>query len=267
MPGIKRPVAAIEGTQLAALAARKAGSEVRASRVRRRLTQAALASRVSISRPRLADIEAGRGAGVPLEHWFAIAKALGLYLRFEFGRDPQQDVRDAGHLDIQELVVRVATAAGWKAEWESRSNRRWIDVRLEDRKRRRILIVECVNTLGDLGEAVRSSDYKVREAEQRAVAIAGDGEPFEVGLMWVVRDSRANRDLVGRYEALLESRFTGSSVEWVRALVVGGPMPSQAGLVWSDLRATRLFARRKGALEFAPAWREARADGFGARLG
>jgi len=107
------------------------------------------------------------------------------------------------------------------------------------------VIVECVNTLGDLGEAMRSSDYKVREAEQRAVAIAGDGEPFEVGLVWIVRDTRANRELVSRYARLLDSRFTGSSVEWVRALVVGGQMPSKSGIVWSDLRATRLFARRR----------------------
>lgn len=221
------------------------GHAVRQARERRGLRQAGVAAKVGLSQARLADLEAGRGGGTPAEVWFALAEALGLFLRFEFGRDPQQDVRDAGHLDIQELVVRVATAAGWQAEWESRSNRRWIDVRLVDRKRRRILIVECINTVGDLGEAVRSSDDKVREAEQRAVAIAGDGDPFEVGLMWVVRDTRANRELVGRYGTLLDSRFRGSSVECVRALVVGGPMPGQAGLVWSDLRATRLLARRR----------------------
>ena len=99
-----------------------------------------------------------------------------------------------------------------------------------------VIIVECVNTLGDLGEAMRSSDYKVREAERQWP---------EVGLLWVVRDSRANRQLVGRYGRLIDSRFSGSSVEWVRALVVGGPMPGHPGLIWSDLKATRLFARRR----------------------
>jgi hypothetical protein len=191
---------------------------------------------VGLSQARLAAIEAGQGGGAPAEVWFALAEALGIYLRFEFGRDPQAELRDAGHLDIQELVARVAASAGWKVEWESRSGRRSIDVRLEDRQRRRILIVECVNTLGDLGEAMRSSDYKVREAEQQWP---------EVGLLWVVRDSKANRQLVGRYGRLLESRFSGSSVEWVRALVVGGPIPRQPGLIWCDLRATRLFARRR----------------------
>ena len=244
MTGAKRSEATVEGQQLARGEVAKAGLEVRAARRRRRLTQSALARRAGLSRSRLAEIEGGDGAHASLDHWFALAKALGLYLMFEFGRDPQQEVRDAGHLDMQGLVVRVAEAAGWKPEWESRSSRRWIDVRLEDRKGRRILIVECWNTFGDLGEAVRSSDYKVREAAERAVAIAGDGQPFAVGLVWVVRDSKANRDLVARYGSLLESRFRGSSVAWLRALA-GGAMPNEPGLLWCDVKATRLFARRQ----------------------
>ena len=244
MPGAKRSEADTEGRRLARIEVTRAGRELQAARQRRHLSQAVVARRAGLSRSRLAEIEGGDGFHASLDHWFALAKALGLYLRFEFGRDPQAELRDARHLDIQELVVRVA-APGWKAEWESRSGRRSIDVRLEDRQRRRILIVECVNTMGDLGEAMRSSDYKVREAEQRAVAIAGGGEPFEVGLVWVVRDTRANRQLVGRYARLLDSRFTGSSMEWVRALVVGGRMPTQSGLIWCDIRASRLFARRR----------------------
>jgi hypothetical protein len=166
-----------------------------------------------------------------------VADALGLYLRFEFGRDPQAELRDAGHLDIQQLVVRVATAAGWKAECESRSRERSIDVRLEDHLRRRIVIVECINTMTDLGAQLRSSEYKVREAEQRL--------GFAVGLVWVVRDTKANRELVTRYARLLESRFSGSSVAWINTLTNGPHMPESPGLVWSDVRATRLFARRR----------------------
>lgn len=245
MAGVKRPKARLIGVARAVRATQELGSAVKRTRERRGMKQEALAARVGISQARLAAIEAGRGGGAPAEVWFALAEALGLYLRFEFGRDPQQELRDAGHLDIQELVVRVAERVGWRPEWESRSRNRWIDVRLEDRRQRRILIVECTNMLGDLGEAMRSSDSKVREAEQRAVAIAGDGEPFAVGLLWVVRDTKANRELVDKYGRLLESRFTGSSVAWLKVLEVGGPMPSEPGLVWSDVRATRLFARRR----------------------
>jgi transcriptional regulator with XRE-family HTH domain len=232
----RRTQARIQGEALALNVIRELGRTVFAVRRRRGLTQHALAERIGVSRQRLGDIEAGNGKGVPPADWFSLAKALGLYLRFEFGRDPQHELRDAGHLDIQELVVRVAAPAGWKPEWESRSRNRWIDVRLEDRPGRRILIVECANTLGDLGAAMRSSDDKVREAEQSGWA---------VGLVWVIRDTEANRQLVDRYAGLLESRFTGSSVAWLRALREGTQMPDKAGLVWSDVRATRLFARRR----------------------
>jgi transcriptional regulator with XRE-family HTH domain len=211
------------------------GRALRHARERRRLGQLALAQRVGLSQARLADLEAGRGGGAPAEVWFALGEALGLFLRFEFGRDPQAELRDAGHLDIQDLVVRTATPTVWKAAWESRSGSRSIDVRLEDRANQRIVIVECWNTFGDLGEAIRSSDHKMREVADR-----------EHGLLWVVRDTKANRELVDRYAKLLDSRFTGSSVEWIRALVVGVPMPNEPGLVWCDVRATRLFARRRG---------------------
>ncbi len=58
MAGIKRTQARITGESMAAAAARTAGVQVRASRKRRRLSQQALATRVGISRSRLADLEA-----------------------------------------------------------------------------------------------------------------------------------------------------------------------------------------------------------------
>jgi transcriptional regulator with XRE-family HTH domain len=234
MAGIneRRTQARLEGERLAAGVVRDLGCAVRDGRRFRRLTQQSLARQVGISRQRLGDIEAGRGSAVPTSDWFSLAKALGIYLRFEFGRDPQQELRDAGHLDIQQLVVRVAQKAGWVAHWESRSGGRSIDVRLEDPQRGRVVIVECWNTIGDLGEAMRSSDYKVREA--------GDA-----GLVWVVRDTRANRALVARYGALLESRLRGSSAAWVRALTANSAVPLEPGLVWCDVKAKRMFARRR----------------------
>jgi len=209
-----------------------------------------LAARVGLSQARLAEIEAGRGGGAPAEVWFALGEALGVYLRFEFGRDPQAELRDAGHLEIQELVLRVAKPAGWEQAFEARSggwqSDRSVDVRLLDRKGRRLVIGECWNTFGDLGEATRSSERKVRDAHEQAVAIAGEGEPFEVGLIWIVRDTAANRALVNRYPRIFESRFPGSSREWVKALTSGGPMPARPGLAWCDVMAARLFARRRG---------------------
>ena len=248
MTGTKRPQARIQGAARANQAVATAGREVRLSRRRRRLHQKTLAAKVGISQGRLAEIEAGKGTGTPPEVWFALAEALGRYLRFEFARDPLTELVDAGHLRIQELVIRLAKAAGWEASFEARTggdSGRSVDVRLIDRRGRRIVIVECWNTFGDLGAANRSSNRKVEDAEARAVAIAGDGDQFEVGLCWVVRDTTANRELMNKYGHILEARLPGSSVAWVGALTTpGAPMPKQPGLVWCDNQGTRLFARR-----------------------
>lgn len=182
MAGVKRPKARIIGASRAAQSAAKAGAEVRASRKRRQITQRDLAARIGITQGRLAAIEAGRGGGAPLEAWFALADAVGRYLRFEFARDPQTELADAGHLAMQELVLRLGQAAGWERAFESRSggwgSDRSVDVRLVDRRRRCLIVNECWNTFGDLGSASRSSDQKLRDAKQYAVAIAGDGAPF-----------------------------------------------------------------------------------------
>ncbi len=246
---MKRPDAAISGTNIAHAAAVKAGAQVRLARKRRRLTQAALALRIGISRARLAEIEVGEGGGAPLEVWFAIAQALGRYLKFEFARDAQADVADAGHLAMQELVIRVAKAAGWDVSVEAASggwqSNRSIDVRLADRRTRQIVIVECWNTFGDLGAAARSGNSKVRDEEQRAVATGGDGAAFTVGLVWVVCDTSANRRLVSRYPELFAARLPGSSAGWMGVINGRGPMPSAPGLIWCAVNSSRLFARRR----------------------
>jgi len=219
------------------------------ARKRRRLSQTALASRIDISRSRLAAIEAGDGGGAPLEVWFGLAQALQRYLRFEFTRDPLADVADSVHLAMQELVARVARAAGWEVAIEAPS-RNWdsnrsVDVRLTDRQSRQIVIVECWNTFGDLGAAARSGDRKVKDEQQRAVAIAGDDEPFAVGLVWVIRDTRANRALVNRYPNFFDTRLPGSSSRWLAAIDSRQPMPARSGQLWADVRGTRLTARRR----------------------
>lgn len=251
MPGTKRTDAQLAGVRIARASAAKAGDELIATRKRRRLTQDALAARVGISRSRLAAIEAGNGGGAPLKVWFALAEALGRYLRFEFARDPQAEVADAAHLAMQELVARVAKAAGWEVAIEAPSriweSNRSIDVRLTDRRTRQIAIVECWNTFGDLGVAARSGDRKAKDEEQRAVAIAGSGEPFAVGLVWVVRDTKRNRELIARYPEFFDARLPGSSARWLDAVIQRARMPSRPGLLWVDRTASRLVARRRSA--------------------
>jgi transcriptional regulator with XRE-family HTH domain len=246
MAGIKRPRARIVGAQTAHECVGRAGKDVRASRRRRRLTQEALASRIGMSRGYLAKIEAGRGPGVPLEIWFALGEALGRGFRADFIRDRLAEPADAGHLAIQELVLRTARRAGYEGGLELPTRPtdpvRSTDVPLLERRRRRLAIVECWNSFGDLGAAARSSNRKVAEAEALAAALGGDEGSFQVGLCWVVRDTARNRELVKRYPHIFDGRFPGSSAAWVRALTEGTAMPATHGLVWCDLNATRLFA-------------------------
>ena len=207
-----------------------------------------LATRIGASRAQVARLEAGRGEGAPLEVWFALGEALGRPFRAEFLRDALAQPEGAGHLDIQELVLRLGKAAGHEGRFELATRptdpARSSDAPLLDRRARRLTLVECWNTFGDLGAATRSSDRKLAEAQALAVALGGDGPPYTVGLCWVVRDTAANRALVGRYEHIFASRFPGSSAAWVKALTTGSVPPAQPGLVWCDVRATRLFARR-----------------------
>jgi len=193
-------------------------------------------------------METARGAGIRPAEWFALADALGRYLRFEFARDPLEAPVDAGHLDIQQLVLRCGRQAGFhdrRVELPGRSGRGWTDVALVKRESRVLVLVECVNTFGDIGASLRASDRKLADALQLAVALGGDGPPFQVRLVWVIRDSARNREVLRRYEQLFVARFTGSSQAWVAALVGGKPVPSEAGLVWCDAAASRLFAARR----------------------
>jgi hypothetical protein len=104
--------------------------------------------------------------------------------------------------------------------------------------------VECVNVFGTVNASIRSSDRKRAEAEELAVAI-GHGRTYTVHQVWVVRASQRNREIVARYPEIFTARFTGSSHAWVRALTEGTAPPNEPGLVWCDVKATRLFAWRR----------------------
>lgn len=212
------------------------------------MTQGELAVKSGLSRSQIAKMESDRGIGIPPADWFAVADVLERFLKFEFSRDPHEQPADAGHLDIQQLLLRLGEQAGFddrRVEMPGRTGARWTDVALVSRARRVLVLVECVNTAGNVGESFRSSDRKLAEAEHVAAALGGEGPKFQVGLCWVVRDTARNRELLRRYGDLFEARFPGSSDAWVETLTRGGSLPAQAGLVWCDLRATRVFAWRR----------------------
>ena len=226
------------------------GALVREARTRRDRTQTGLGARVGLSQAAISRAERGRGGGLTVDAWQRIAIALGIPLRISFQRDALEDVADAGHLAVQELVLRLTAASGSIGSFElaTKPHDPWrsADVCILNDAARRMTIAECWNTIGDLGAGVRSSSRKVAEAEALAVARWGD-EPHRVGLVWIVRATARNRAIAARYPEVFAHAFRGSSEGWVRSLTAGSSPPSEPGLVWCDVRATRLFGWRRRA--------------------
>jgi transcriptional regulator with XRE-family HTH domain len=224
------------------------GGELRRSRLGRRLTQQQASERVGIARSTWSAAERGEGAGLTLETWQRMTMAVGRPLRIDLPRDALDEPADAGHLALQELVLRLARAAGYNTSFElptkSADPRRSADVGLRDDRRRRLLLVEVWNTFGDIGAAARSTNRKGAEAAGLAAALGGE-RPYSVHGCWVIRATRRNRQLVARYPELFASRFPGSSEGWRRALTEGTAPPEQPGLVWADVAASRLFSWRR----------------------
>ena len=149
---------------------------------------------------------------------------------------------------MQERVLRLGRAAGYRGlvELPTRPAEPWrsIDVALVDDALRRLLVVECWNSIGDIGAAARTSSRKQAEAEDLATARWGE-RPHAVGLVWIVRATARNRALVARYPEVFAARFPGSSAAWVHTLETGAEPPAQPGLVWMTVDATRIYPWRR----------------------
>lgn len=215
-------------------------------RQRRKWTQEELARRAGVDRTVIGRAERGEGR-LDLETLERIGLALGVAVVVSFARDAREDVADAGHLAMQELVLRLARGAGYTAQFEvpTRPSEPWrsIDVAFGSDSRRVAIEIECWNTFGNLGEAARSSLRKLAELEQ--IAVGRWGAEARAALVWVVRDTARNRALLARYPEIFATRFPGSSRAWVAALTSGGEVPLEPGLVWCDVGWGRIYAWRR----------------------
>ena len=202
---------------------------------------------VGLGQPTISDLERGEGGTLSLELWQQVALVLNLPLNFSLGTDALRDPDDAGHLGIQELILRLGRRNGYLRTFELPSKPAnpslSTDVGLTDDASRRLIQVECVNTFGSINASIRSADRKHAQVEAHAIAIGGEA-PYTVHQLWVVRATRRNRAIVARYPELFAARFTGSSKAWIHALTKGTPPPLDLGLVWCDVAATRIFEWR-----------------------
>lgn len=195
-------------------------------------------------------MERGHGGGHTLDTWLRVAAAMGRPLHLAFDRDRSGETRDAGHLGIQELVLRVAAPhsdGAFELRLPRTTGRHSTDVVLRQRATSRLVLVECWNTFEDLGAAVRSSAWKLQKVDEEAIARLrpGDPRPAPAAGCWVVRATARNMAIVHRYPEIIAARFPGSSHEWVRALTAGEPPPAAPGLVWCDVATTRLYPLRR----------------------
>ncbi len=249
MSRMKRAELAAEAHRRNLEALARLGADLRASRLRRRLTQRALADRAGVHESTVGLVERGRGGALSMDTWQRIGLGLNRPLIVSLARDTEEEPADAGHLRIQELILRLGRATGRTRTFELPTRpsdpTASADVVLGDRRHRSLILVECWNTIGDIGAAARSTSRKVAEAEQLAIARSDDGGAHRVASVWVVRATRRNRALIARYPEVFLARFPGSSVAWARALTTGSDPPASPGLVWCDVAATRLFPWRR----------------------
>ncbi|HEU0235026.1 MAG TPA: helix-turn-helix transcriptional regulator [Candidatus Limnocylindrales bacterium] len=244
----RRPQLLAEAARLNAELLARLGGELRASRKRRRVTQATLGAMIGVSQSTISLMECGRGGSLSLDVWQRAFVALDRPLRLDMPRDRLEQPADAGHLLVQELVLRMARAVGFRSTFELPTRPmdpgRSADVGLRHDAHRILALTECWNLMGDVGAAARSTNRKLAEAAELAIVLGGE-RPYRVAGCWVVRATRRNRDLVDRYPEVFAARFPGSSVAWVRAISTGSEPPSEPGLVWCDVAGTRLFPWRR----------------------
>lgn len=241
----KRTDLAIAADVHAAEIRRAIGTEVRQSRARRSWSQDELGRRVSLSRQIVRRIEGGE-PDVRLEDLVRAAHGIGRPPVLGLRRDPAGEALDAPHLAMQELVLRTARPAGFDRTFELQVGPepwRSVDVGLSSERLRACIAVECWNALGNIGAAARSSSRKL--AEMSAMAAGRWGPEGVGGLVWIIRASAANRALVARYPEVFANRFSGSSRAWLATISRGERPPGEPGLLWCDVRATRLFTWRR----------------------
>jgi len=246
MPGVRRTRLAGDAERRAREQRDRLGAQVRAARERRGWTQEQLAARAGVGRLVVGRLERGEGR-LDLELLQRVAIGLGVPLAMSLGRDLDAGPADAGHLLIQELVLRLARAVGFVGSFElaTRPSEPWrsVDAGLVATAHRCLVVAECWNSIGDVGSAARTSSRKLAEAREASVARWGpDGR---ASLVWVVRATARNRWLLGRYPEVFASRCRGSSRSWVAALTEGAAPPPEDGLVWCDVGGTRLFEWRR----------------------
>jgi len=205
------------------------------------MTQAELGDAAGLSQGWISQMERGVAPSASLESWACVASVLDLQLVVFFEAVPgASQPRDLEHLRRQELLLRTASSGGWVGRPEAAvpiagAAVRSVDVLLIRAATREAAVCEVWDLLLDVGDAFRGIDVKVDAIRNRL------GPGWRVQGLWIVRATRRNRALLAEFAALFGARFAASGSLGEPS----GAMPDAAGLIWSDSRQTRFFARRR----------------------
>ena len=249
LPGADR-----HATDLAA----RLGAALRDARKRLRLTQRQGALRAGIDQTTWSRLETNRDSGFTLLTWDRAAHAVGTTLNAFLPQASAADLpRDAVHLRNQELVLRVASAGGWRGVPEQAldadlTRSRHGDVVLTRRRAtaaaHEVCLIEVVDWVANAGESVRDFQRRLAALDRYAVARMrpADAVPISGGC-WLLRATRRNRELINEHRHFFRSRFPGSGRTWLAALTsTAAPMPADPALLWVDVGGTRIFPSRLG---------------------
>jgi transcriptional regulator with XRE-family HTH domain len=219
------------------------GNALREGRLALSLRQNDVAERAGVSQAWVSRMERGSGRTASLETWASMAIASGSQLASFLEELPGASrPRDYEHLKRQQLVLDTSRPGGWTGRVEARLDpwprSRSVDVLLERGNPAEIAVTEIWDFFDDVGESWRSLDGKIAtlRTERPAATVAG---------LFIVRGTRRNRELVREFASIFRERFPGSSVAWLRALTTTAPMPHESGLLWTDVRGTRLIPARR----------------------
>jgi transcriptional regulator with XRE-family HTH domain len=211
------------------------------------MSQAGVAERAGLSQGHVSHLERGRGRTASIETWAMVAAAVGEQLVGFLERAPGADVpRDIQHLRRQSALISIAAPGGWWALPDLRLDQdaRWsrsIDVALVRRATAEAVVAEIWNWFEDVGGALRGLDGKV-------AALRDQLDPsveWTVRGLFVVRDTRRNRQLMTELGPMFAARFPGNARTWLRALTDPVErLPDGDGLLWSDRTGTSLKASR-----------------------
>jgi transcriptional regulator with XRE-family HTH domain len=182
------------------------GSTFRAIRIGMRLRQADVAARAGVSQQTVSRLECGRLGGISIDAYCSIAEALGADVRLApHWRGAKLDrLIDRRHALLQNEVARLLSVWGWQVVAEKSFNhfgdRGSVDVLAWRPDAGALLIVEIKSEIASFEETLRVLDMKARVVPG-LIRRTGEWKPRVVGMVLVLPDATAHRDVVARHSA------------------------------------------------------------------